>query len=92
MDIHQSIQYLLKNTEEIKQHYTTVVEVRHAIKDIPIADLKEFALQHNHTIHTDKPENRVYVIHSPMVNGKMDSDIWLYSTIVKIKPAEITEI
>jgi len=92
MDILQSIQYLLRNTEEIKKHYTTVTEVRHAIKDIPLADLKEFAKQHKHTIHEDNLQGRVYVIHSPMVNGKMDSDIWLYSTVVNIKPAEITEL
>jgi hypothetical protein len=92
MDIHQAIQYLLKNTEEIKKHYTTVVEVRHAIKDIPLDDLKKFAIQQNHTIHTDRLESRAYIIHSPLVNGKMDSDIWLYSTVVNIKPAEITEL
>ena len=92
MDIHAAIEQLLINTGEIKNSYPTVTEVRHAIKDIPLSDLKEFAKQQNHTIHTDKLEGRVYVIHSPMFNGKMDSDIWLYSTIVKITPAQITEI
>jgi gentisate 1,2-dioxygenase len=92
MNIQEIIETLLTNTEEIKKHYPTVDEVRHVIKDIPLHELKQFAKDHHATVHTDKVGCRVYVIYSPMVNGKMDSDIWLYSTVVLIKPAEIIEL
>lgn len=92
MDIQKAIEALLINTEEIKKNYPTVTNVRHNLKDVPYADLKEFARQHNDTIRTDATESRAYIIYSPLVNGKMDTDIWLYSTVVKIKPVEIIEI
>jgi gentisate 1,2-dioxygenase len=92
MDIKKTIETLLTNTEEIKKHYPTVDNVRHTVYDVPYSDLKTFAIQEMLTIHTEKKEKRVYIIYSPNINGKMDSDIWLYSTIVNIKPAEITEL
>ena len=91
MDILKTINTLLANTEEIKKSYPTVENVRHNVFDIPYPQLKSFAQQNHLTLHPDIRENRIHVIYSPIVDGKMDSDIWLYSGIVKIKPAEITE-
>lgn len=92
MDIHGVVKTILTNSEEIRKHYPTVTNIRHVIKDIPYSDLKEFAMQTQDTMRTDSVEGRAYIIYNPLVNGKYDCDIWLYSTIVKIKPAEITEI
>lgn len=92
MDVHEIIDKLLVNTAEIKRHYLTVDTVKHVMKDISYADLKEFAQQHRLTIHTDQMQKRALVIYSPLVGGKMDSDIWLYSKQLNIKPAEITEL
>lgn len=89
MNIQQVIDTLLVNTEEIQKAFPTVTNVRHEIKDIPYSELLEFARFHKKSIHTDETEKRAYVIHNPIINGKMDTDIWLYSTIVTIKPAEI---
>jgi len=92
MDIQKTIETLLTNTYEIKKSYPTVDNVRHNIYDVPYAELKTFAQQNHLTLHTDVREKRVHVIYSPIVDNKMDSDIWLYSTVVNIKPAEITEL
>jgi len=92
MNIQKTIETLLTNTAEIKKSYPTVDIVRHIVKDIPFSELKTFIIREMLTMHTDKAEKRIYAIYSPLVNGKMDSDIWLYSTIVNIKPAEITEL
>lgn len=91
MDIQATIQKLLANTEEIKKSHPTVENVRHCIYDIPYADLKLFAGSIRAKIYIDLDARRAYIIYSPMVNGTMDSDIWLYSTVIKIKPAEIIE-
>lgn len=92
MNIQATINTLLANTEEIRKNYPTVTNVRHVVIDLPYTHLHEFARQHGDMIRTDFSQNRVYVIHTPCVNGKIDSDFWLYSGIVKIKPAEITEL
>jgi len=92
MDIQKTIETLLTNTEEIKKHYPTVDNVRHNVFDIPYAELKAFAQQNKLILHTDTKEKRVHVIYSPIIDGHMDSDMWLYSTVVNIKPAEITEL
>lgn len=89
MDIQKIIDTLLVNSEEIKKAYPTVTNIRHEIKDIPYEYLKQFAIDHRARIHTDTAEKRVYVIYTPDEVPKMDSDFWLYSTVVKIKPAEI---
>lgn len=91
MTIQEIISNLITNTEEIKKAYPTVENVRHCVFDIPYADLKAFARNIHAKMHTDLTQQRAFIIHSPMVNGSMDSDIWLYSTIIKIKPAEIIE-
>lgn len=91
MNIQQKIDVLLENTQEIRKAYPTVDSVRHVIKDIPYAELKAFATKLGKTFYTDLQQNRAYIIYSPLVNGNMDSDIWLYSTVIKIKPAEIIE-
>jgi len=92
MDIQKTIETLLANTEEIKKQYPTVDCVRHNIYDVPYAELRDFARENRLTIHTNIKEKRVHIIHSPLVNGQMNSDIWLYSTLLNIKPAEITEL
>lgn len=89
MDIQKTIDTLLVNSEEIKKAYPTVVNIRHEVKDIPLEDLKQFAKDHRASIHTDAAAKRAYVIYTPDEVPKMDSDFWLYSTVVKIKPAEI---
>lgn len=89
MNIQEIIDKLLVNTEEIMKAYPTVTNIRHEVKDIPYSELLEFARLHKNSIHTDPIEKRAYIIHNPIVNGKIDSDFWLYSTIVTIKPAEI---
>jgi hypothetical protein len=91
MDIREIINTLVANTEEIKKAYPTVENVRHCIYDIPYADLKAFAGHIHARLNTDTTQRRAYIIHSPMVDGKMDSDIWIYSKPVTIKPAEIIE-
>lgn len=89
MDIQKTIDTLLVNSEEIKKAYPTVTNIRHEVKDIPYSDLLQFAQSHRTSIHTDAIQKRVFMIYSPMIDGKMDTDFWLYSTVVKIKPAEI---
>ena len=89
MDIQKTIDTLLVNSEEIKKSYPTVKNIRHEVKDIPYSDLLQFARSHRASVHTDATQNRVYVIYTPDEVPKMDSDFWLYSTVVKIKPAEI---
>lgn len=92
MDIQKTIETLLTNTADIKKHYPTVDNVRHNIYDVPYSELRDFALENRLTLHTDSKEQRAYVIYAPLVNGAMDIDIWIYSGIVKIKPAEIIEL
>jgi hypothetical protein len=91
MTIQDTISKLITNTAEIKKSYPTVENVRHCVFDIPYAELKSFAKQIGITLHTDLTQQRAFIIHSPMVEGSMDSDLWLYSTVIKIKPAEIIE-
>lgn len=91
MNIYETIRTLLTNTEEIKKAYPSVENVRHCIYDVPYGDLKSFALDIHAKIHTDITRKRAYIIHSPMIDGTMDSDIWLYSKPLKIRPAEIIE-
>jgi len=92
MNIKDVISKLITNTEEIKKYYPTVENVRHCVFDIPYADLKAFAVSINAKIYTDLTQQRAYIIYSPMIKGNMDSDIWLYSKPLNIKPAEIIEI
>ena len=89
MNIQKIIDTLLANSAEIMKAYPTVKNIRHEIKDIPYSDLLVFSKQHQETIRTNHEQKRVYIIHSPMEACKMHSDIWLYSTIITIKPAEI---
>lgn len=91
MTIQKTIDTLVANTAEIKKAYPTVETVVHRIYDIPYSELKSFAGGRHATLHTDVTKQRAFVIHSPIVNGVMDTDIWLYSTVIKIKPAEIIE-
>lgn len=91
MDIQQSIKQLLINSEEIRKAYPTVTNVRHEIMDIAYTDLKQFAQSKKHTLHMDNVLKRAYVIHTPFDNGKMDTDIWIYSTPLKIIPSQIIE-
>lgn len=90
MDIQSIIDTLLVNSEEIKKAYPTVSNIRHQVMDIPYAELKQFAKDKMHTIHTDNITKRAFVIHTPLA-GNMDTDIWLYSTVLKIIPAQIIE-
>lgn len=89
MDIQKTIDTLLVNSEEIKKAYPTVTNIRHEVKDIPYSDLLQFARSHRASVHTDAAQKRVYVIYTPVEVPKMDTDFWLYSTRVTIKPAEI---
>lgn len=91
MNIQDTINTLVTNTAEIKKAYPTVENVRHCVFDIPYSDLKAFAGQIRAKLYTDLTQQRAYIIHSPMIDGSMDSDLWLYSTVIKIKPAEIIE-
>lgn len=91
MNINETIKQLLINSEEIRKAYPTVKNVRHEIMDIPYSDIEQFAQTERKTVHTDEKLKRVYVIVSPFENGKMDSDIWLYSKRLKIIPSQIIE-
>lgn len=91
MTIQQKIDVLITNTAEIRKAYPTVESVRHVLTDIPYNDLIDFAASLNKTIYTDLHQSRAYIIYSPWVADHLDSDIWLYSTVIKIKPAEIIE-
>lgn len=91
MEIEKIISTLIINTEEIKKAYPTVENVRHCVYDIPYGDLKSFAGTIHAKLHTDRLRRRAYIIHSPMICGTMDSDIWIYSKPLTIKPEEIIE-
>lgn len=90
MDIQAAIKQLLINSDEIREMYPSVTNIRHEIKDIPFAELKAFSISNRHTLHIDEKNSRAYVIHTPWV-GTMDTDIWIYSTILKIQPSTIIE-
>lgn len=89
--LQQIVDKLLAQTEEIIIKYPTVESIRHTITDIPYNDLQSFAKTHDETIHMNEKEGRAYIIHSPTINNKMHSDIWIYSQVVKFKPAEVIE-
>lgn len=89
--IQEIIDNLLAQTAEIKNKYPTVENVRHSVKDIPYYELRKFAESIGKTLSIDTTESRAYVIHHPFTMGAYDSDIWLYSTVVKFKPAEVIE-
>lgn len=91
MDIHNAIKQILINSEEIRKAYPTVTNVRHELTDIPYSDLKQFANENDRTLHIDNTSKRAYVIHSPFISGRMDTDIWLYSTTIQITPQQIIE-
>lgn len=89
--IQEIIDKLLAQTAEIKNKYPTVENVRHSVKDLPYDELKKFAQSLGKTLSVDATESRAFIIHSPFIMGAYDSDIWLYSTSVKFKPAEVIE-
>lgn len=89
--LQQIINKLLAQTEEIISKYPTVENIRHTITDIPYNDLQAFAKTHGETIRMNEEASRAYIIHSPIINNKMHSDIWIYSQVVKFKPAEVIE-
>lgn len=89
MDIQKTIDTLLVNSEEIMKAYPTVTNIRHELKDIPYKDLLEFGRLHKTSIHMDSEASRAYMIHSPIIKGKMDNDFWLYSAKIIIKAAEV---
>lgn len=90
MDINEAIKQLLINSDEIRKAYPTVTNIRHEIKDIPLAELKAFSISNKNTLHIDEKSKRAYVIHAPWV-GNLDTDIWIYSNILKIQPSTIIE-
>lgn len=90
MTIQQHITNCINDTMLIRQKYPSVTNVRYEIFDIPLEELRRYAAINKCTLHTNNDIKRAYIIISPLATGtKMDSDIWMYSTIVKIKPAEI---
>lgn len=91
MNIQEEITKLLAVSDEVIQAHPTITNIRHELKDIPYLELKAFAATVGKLLQTDQSESRAFIIYSPYANGRMDSDIWLYSTIVKFKPAEVIE-
>jgi hypothetical protein len=90
MSIQERINNCLADTLIMRDEYPAVTNVRYELFDIPYAELVAFAQKERLTIHQDMDKQRVFVIHDPFnLNKQMDTDIWLYSTVVKIKPAEI---
>lgn len=91
MTIDERIQECLDKTTRLRQEHPAIKNIRYEIMDVPYEDLREFAESQNTQLHTDVRFKRVYTLYSPWNGIQLDTDIWLYSTVVKIKPAEITE-
>lgn len=90
MTIQERINNCLADTLIIRDEYPAITCIRYELYDISYDELHQYARENRLTIHTSNEKQRAYVIHSPFnLNKELDTDIWLYSTIVKIKPAEI---
>lgn len=92
MTINQRISECLANTLLIKETYPAVETVRYELYNTPYSELLQFARTIKHTLYTDEKKQLAYIIYSPRnLNNQLDTDIWIYSTKLKIKPAEIID-
>lgn len=88
MTIQERIDWALTKTEDLRKTHTEITNVRYEFKDISYSELREYAMQEKCKLHTT--EDRAYIILCTFAS-KYDTDIWLYSKPIKIKPAEIIE-
>lgn len=89
MTIQDRIDWALSKTEDLRKTHPEITNVRYEFKDIPFGELNAYALANNHKI--DVRDSRAYILVCNL-NDQYDTDIWIYSTIINYKPAEIIEL
>ena len=89
MNIQETIDSYYDIAAKIQAEYPNITNIRFEMKDIPFAILKLFAIENSIDINIPKDSGKpAFIIHHDYARS-MDVDIWLYSTPVTIKPAEI---